>query len=249
MPASTKLRPRSLSSAWRRFESLKLALPPSTIVSPGASSVGELLHRLLGRVAGGDHQPDDARRRQHPDDVGRREAALEALADDLLGLVARAVVGHHPMAGLVQAAGHVAAHPAETDDGQLHDRSSSSLLSGSTSALASVSNSSASPASTSVDRSTRATGSSCASSEAKSPAAWAAMSVPKVSFQPGIGRSSAVAAGQLDEAAGRRAALVQLAGRVEEARSVADGHGALRSVAQQLGNRAQLPRRARASAR
>jgi hypothetical protein len=38
MPASMKRMPRSARSAWRRFESCQFELPPSTIVSPAASS-------------------------------------------------------------------------------------------------------------------------------------------------------------------------------------------------------------------
>ena len=54
------------------------------------------------------------------------------------------------------------------------------------------------------------------------------MSVPNVSFQPGDRQVvGLVVGGELDEAADRRTALVQLAGRVQEARAVADGHGAL----------------------
>ena len=52
------------------------------------------------------------------------------------------------------------------------------------------------------------------------------MSVPNVSCQPGMRDRLGVVRGQLEEAADRRAALVQLAGRVEEARAKANGHGA-----------------------
>ena len=68
---------------------------------------------------------------------------------------------------------------------------------------------------------------------AKSPAAWASMSWPNVYGQPGICAVVRVVGGQLEEPADRRAALVQLAGRVQEARPVAGGRGASGAVAQE----------------
>ena len=86
----------------------------------GREQRGELLDRRLGGVAGGHHQPHDAGRLvEHGHGLRGGEAALQALAHDLLGLVARAVVGDDPDAGVVQPAGHVAAHAAEADDDQL----------------------------------------------------------------------------------------------------------------------------------
>ena len=63
------------------------------------------------------------------------------------------------------------------------------------------------------------------------PAAWASISRPNVYGQPGIGRSIGMVRRELEEPADRRAALVELAGRVEEARPVAGGRRAARRVA------------------
>ena len=50
--------------------------------------------------------------------------ALEALGHDLLGLLRRAVEGDHAVPGAMQAARHVAAHAAESDDDEVHAQSS-----------------------------------------------------------------------------------------------------------------------------
>ena len=76
---------------------------------------------------------------------------------------------------------------------------------------------------------TRRIGRSCDSIAAKSPSAWASISRPNVYGQPGIGRSTGWSDGELEEPAGRRAALVELAGRVQEARAVAGRRRAARS--------------------
>ena len=87
----------------------------------------------------------------------------------------------------------------------------------------------------------RRTGSSCASSAPKSPERLGVDELAEgVRPCPGsAGRR--VVGGQLEEPAGRRAALVELAGGVEEARAVAGRRGPLRRVAQE-------PSRIRASA-
>ena len=128
----------------------------------GGQQRGELLESLLGRVACGNHQPDDARRGEHCDHVGRSEAALETLADDLLGLVDGAVVRDHPNSLLMQPPGHVAAHAAEPDDRQLHRHvcQSASIARGSVSAFFKTSRSVTSPSSGSADRLIVTTGSS-----------------------------------------------------------------------------------------
>ena len=59
------------------------------------------------------------------------------------------------------------------------------------------------------------------------------MSWPNVYGQPGMSQVGRVVRGQLEEPADRRAALVQLAGRVEEARAVAGGRRPAGPVAQQ----------------
>ena len=63
--------------------------------------------------------------------------------------------------------------------------------------------------------------------------ACASMSWPNVYGLPGIGRSIGWSAVELEEPADRRAALVELAGRVQEARAVAGGGGRLGAVTQQ----------------
>ena len=80
---------------------------------------------------------------------------------------------------------------------------------------------------------TRRIGRSCASMAAKSPAAWASMSWPKVYGQSGIVDVGRVVRGQLEEPADRRAALVELAGRVQEARAVAGRRRPAGPVAQE----------------
>ena len=72
----------------------------------------------------------------------------------------------------------------------------------------------------------------------RSPSACARLRVSKVAtVPPGMATSSSASCEQLQEAALRRAALVQLAGGVQVARAVAEGGGHARAVADQ---RAQL---------
>ena len=59
-------------------------------------------------------------------------------------------------------------------------------------------------------------------STSKSPRACAALTTPNVYFWPGTGRSCGVVAGDLQEDAAVRAALVGLPGRVQEARAEAE---------------------------
>ena len=72
---------------------------------------------------------------------------------------------------------------------------------------------------------------------------------PERLLAAGMGRSSRMAGDQLQEAAGRRAALVQLAGRVQEARPVAEGRRASSSVADAAAGCAASAASAPASAR
>ena len=84
MPASTKLMPRSFEQRVAALRVLEVGVAAVDDRVARREQRGELLHRLLGRVAGRNHQPDDARRAEHADDFLGREAALEALAHDLL---------------------------------------------------------------------------------------------------------------------------------------------------------------------
>ena len=61
-PASTKWMPFSLRLAYRRCESRKFELPPSTIASPSLAQLEQLLERVLGDLARRDHHPERARR-------------------------------------------------------------------------------------------------------------------------------------------------------------------------------------------
>ncbi len=86
----------------------------------GLEQRGELVHRLFSRIAGGDHQPHDARGAEHAHDFLRRQPAFQALAHDLARFVGRPIERDHPMTRLVQPPGHVPAHSAEADDRELH---------------------------------------------------------------------------------------------------------------------------------
>ena len=88
----------------------------------------EVLEQLcdlgLGRIAGRHHDPDRPRRRQLRDELLDRERGDRALAGDLLRLLRRPVVRHDLMAVAEEAPDHVGAHPAESDETDLHSRSS-----------------------------------------------------------------------------------------------------------------------------
>ena len=91
--------------------------------------------------------------------------------------------------------------------------------------LAEAASSSASPASTSSPE-VDAEGRQAVAAEGREVAqGLGSMSMPNVSLRPGMGTSAGAATGELDEAADRRAALVELAGRVQEARPVAERRG------------------------
>ena len=141
--------------------------------------------------------------RQLRDDASaRRERRLEALAHDLLRLLGRAVVGDDVMAGALQPARHVGAHAAESDDDEVRVSAPARRV-GARQASARVEGRArlASPASGSSRGGRAGTGRSWPRATAKSPSAWASMSTPNVSGQPGMGRSSGWLAGQLEEAA------------------------------------------------
>ena len=84
----------------------------------GLEARGQLGDLVLGRVAGREHEPDRARRRQQGDDLVDRERRHGALGGDGEDLVGRPVVGDDRVPGTDQAAGHATAHPAEPDHRQ-----------------------------------------------------------------------------------------------------------------------------------
>ncbi len=92
----------------------------------------EVLHQLLdlslGCVAGRDHDPDGPRLFEAVDELGDRERGCRAFAGDLLRLLGRPVVGDDLMAVTEEAANHVRAHPAESDETDPHSRTSAASV-------------------------------------------------------------------------------------------------------------------------
>src|SRR5665647_2490143 len=80
----------------------------------------ELVDRLLGGVAVGQHQPDDARLRQRGHDAGQFADGLGAFGAELLRLGEGAVPYHDSVTAAQQAPRHVAAHAAQADHGDVH---------------------------------------------------------------------------------------------------------------------------------
>ena len=80
----------------------------------------ELVDRRLRRVAVGQHDPDRPRRRERLDDVGELPDRLGALGAELLGLGVGAVPDHHAVAAAQQPPRHVAAHAAQPDHRYVH---------------------------------------------------------------------------------------------------------------------------------
>ena len=191
----------------------------SSMVDSVASPAGTISHTMRGRGERGH-------------DLLGREGALEALGHDLLGLLGRAVEGDDAVAGEMQPARHVAAHAAESDDGEVHAVGSCRDVVGSVAEAVRRAPARAAPRARPARRRGRrrggraGTGRPCAASDARSPSAWASMSTPKVSLRPGMGRSSGWPATSCRKQPDGRAALVQLAGRVQEARAVAERRGA-----------------------
>ena len=105
-----------------------------------------------------------------------------AFARDLGRLLRRPVVDDDLVTVADQAADHVGPHPAETDEPDAHrgHASVTGVLAWVSRAAASARSRAASPAATSPPRWTRRIGRPCDSIAAKSPAAWASMSWPKV---------------------------------------------------------------------
>ncbi|GIW19790.1 MAG: hypothetical protein KatS3mg065_0086 [Chloroflexota bacterium] len=88
----------------------------------------ELLDLGLGRVAGWDHDPDCPRRCQLGHELLDGEGCLGALGRDLAGLVRGPVVGNDLVAVAEEAANHVRAHPAESDEADAHVGGSPSVV-------------------------------------------------------------------------------------------------------------------------
>src|SRR4051812_37219036 len=80
----------------------------------------QLLDLCLGRVAGGDHDPDRARLLELADELLDRERDVGAFATDLAGLLRRPVVRHDLVLVTKQPPDHVRAHPAKTDEADPH---------------------------------------------------------------------------------------------------------------------------------
>ena len=197
----------------------------------------ELLEGRLGGIARGHHQPHDARAGQRGDRLLGAEGALDALGHDLVRLLGRAVEGHHAVAGEVQPTAHVGAHAPESDDDEVHGRW---LLLGRVrrgsvrrALAASRVSSSASPASGSSERWMRSTGQAVRLERGEVAQRLGVDEHPEGLLAARDGQVVGVARDQLQEAARRRAALVQLPGRVQEPRAVAQGRGVPCPVAQQ----------------
>src|SRR5918992_1093688 len=169
---------------------------------------GELVDGLLRRVAGRHHQPDEARRVELGDEVVERGGAGRPVplgrADRLLGEVER---DHLVVRVAVDAMDHVAAHLAETDEAELHLE----LLLESGDGAAEV-------AGGQEDAGGRQ---AVAAQRLQVAVGLRVEQRAERERHAGDGEVDLAAVAQLEEAAGRRAALVELAGRVQEARPVA----------------------------
>ena len=170
---------------------------------------GELVDRLLRRVAGGHHQPDHARRVELGDEVLERRRAGRPVAlggaDRVFGEVERDDL---VVRVAVDAMDHVAAHLAEADEAELHLE----LLLESGDGAGQVAGGQAA-------RGRPAGRGRAASAGRRRPARRSACGTSRA-CRARRGRRRCVVH-ELEEAPRRRAALVELAGRVQEARAVA----------------------------
>src|SRR4051812_33021962 len=109
---------------------LQDGVAPHVVVEVGVTAVDDrvaglemaeqLLDLRLGRVAGGDHDPDRARLLELADELLDRERDVRAFAADLPGLLRRPVVRHDLVLVAKQPPDHVRAHPAKTDEADPH---------------------------------------------------------------------------------------------------------------------------------
>ena len=162
----------------------------SSIWASVASPAGTMIQTARGFSSCGDELGDRERRASAPS---------PAISLRLLG---RPVVDDDLVAVADEPADHVGAHPAETDEPDVASRSA--LRGRGRARRRAPARGRPRPASGSAPRWTRRIGRSCDSMRAKSPAAWASMSWPKVYGQPGIGAVDRVVGGQLEEPADRR---------------------------------------------
>src|SRR5205807_9449468 len=82
--------------------------------------VPELLHGLLGDVAGGHHDPDDARWLELLHQLLQRTGAARSRRLGAGHRVIARIERHDLVAASDQAYGHVPAHPTEADHAELH---------------------------------------------------------------------------------------------------------------------------------
>ena len=217
---------------------LELVVPPDVVVEVRVAAVDDRVARLevleqlgdlrLGRVAGRDHDPDRPRLRKRADELLDRERRLRALAGDLLGLLRGPVVDDDLVAVADEPADHVGPHPAEADEPELHrDQASVDEGRGERPFERGQPGVGVGAEVDPQDRQVvRFDGAEVARGLGVDELAEGVRPARDVE----VGR---VVGGQLEEPADRRAALVELAGRVQEARAVAGRRRALRPVAQQ----------------
>ncbi len=194
----------------------------------------EMLEELgdlrLGRVAGGDHDPDRARLVEPGDELRDREGRRRALAGDLRGLLRRPVVDHDLVAVADEPADHVGAHPAEADEPDAHLDQASVGVSRALPRARSQGRQAGVRVRAEVDAKDRqVVGLDRGEVAGRLGVDQLPEGVRPARDRP-VGR---VVRGQLDEPADRRAALVELAGRMQEARAVAGRRGPPGPVAQQ----------------
>ena len=222
--------PFSLSSAWRRTSSWKFVLPPSMIVSPGSRCSSSSCDLGLGGVAGRDHDPDGARLLQRGDQSAIENDAVAPSPAISLRLLRRPVVDDDLVPVADQPADHVGPHPAEADEPDAHGWSGlrawfeggrqRTLERGQAGVRVGAE---VDPDDRQVVRFDRREVARRLGVDELAERVRPARDVQ-------VGR---VIRGQLEEPADRGAALVQLAGRVEEARAVAGGRRAAGPVTEQ----------------
>ena len=222
--------PFALSAAWRRTSSWKFVLPPSTIVSPGSRcSSSSSIWASVASPAG--TMTQTARGfSSFATSSAMEKDGVGALAGDLGRLLRRPVVDDDLVAVAEQPADHVGAHPAEADEADAHRGSCLLLdvegrgqrpLEGGESGVG---------VGAEVDPHDR----QVVGLDGGEVARGLGVDELAEGVRPVGDRAVArVVRGQLEEPADRRAALVELAGRVQEARAVAGGRRPAGPVAQE----------------
>ena len=216
------------------------------IVSPGSRCSSSSCDLRLGGVAGRDHHPDRARLLELRDQLRDRERRDRALAGDLGGLLRRPVVGDDLVPVADEPADHVGPHPAEPDEPDTH-----------------LGHASWSDVERGVERAFQGGQPGVRVGAEVDPHDRQVVRLDRREVAGGLGVDQLaervrpagdrpvgrVVRGQLDEPADRGAALVELAGRVQEARPVAGGRRAAGPVAERAHGSGRWPRRGPASAR